>query len=79
MAVISKLAAGVPDRSAAASKNFKVGICNIVSLAVALGLWQLGALLVASPFFPAPIKIAEAFVQLLMNGDTSGYSLCAHS
>jgi NitT/TauT family transport system permease protein len=79
MAVTSKLAADLPARSAAASNNFKVGAWNIVSLAVALGIWQLGSILVASPFFPAPIKIVEAFIQLAKHGDVSGHSLLAHA
>jgi NitT/TauT family transport system permease protein len=52
---------------------------NVLSLAIALGLWQLAAWLVGSPFFPGPLKIVDAFVQLASHGDTFGNSLVTHS
>ena len=52
---------------------------NLVSLAVVLGLWQLASLMIASPFFPGPYKIVDAFVQLATRGDTFGNSLLTHS
>lgn len=57
----------------------KTVLWNIVSLAVALGVWQIASHLVASPFFPGPLKIVDAFVQLATRGDTSGYSLWTHA
>jgi NitT/TauT family transport system permease protein len=77
MAVTSKIAADLP--AGAASKSFTTGVWNLVSLAIVLVIWQVGSMLVASPFFPAPIKIVEAFVQLATRGDTTGHSLLAHS
>jgi NitT/TauT family transport system permease protein len=50
-----------------------------VSLALALLVWQVAATLIASPFFPVPIKIVDAFVQLATRGDTLGHSLWSHS
>ena len=57
----------------------KTGVWNIVSLAVALGVWQIASHLVASPFFPGSARIVEAFVQLATRGDTFGHSLWTHS
>ena len=52
---------------------------NILSLAGALVAWHLLAILVASPFFPGPAKILDAFIRLANAGDTMGNSLWAHS
>jgi NitT/TauT family transport system permease protein len=52
---------------------------NMLSLAVALGVWQVGSLLVGSPFFPGPAKIVDAFFQLAARGDTFGHSLLTHA
>lgn len=52
---------------------------NIFALMVTLGLWQLGAWLIGSPFFPGPVKVVQAFLQLAARGDTFGNSLWAHS
>jgi NitT/TauT family transport system permease protein len=52
---------------------------NVVSLAAALGIWQVASLMVASPFFPGPLRIVDAFVQLATRGDTSGHSLWTHA
>ena len=52
---------------------------NMLSLAVALGVWQVASLLVGSPFFPGPARIVDAFLQLAARGDTFGHSLLTHS
>ena len=52
---------------------------NIVSLAVFLVVWQAGAAIVNSPFFPPPTEIVGAFARLASVGDTQGISLYAHS
>lgn len=52
---------------------------NMVTLAAALGVWQVGSVLVASPFFPGPMKIVGAFVELATRGDTFGHSLWTHA
>ncbi len=54
-------------------------VWNVASLALALALWHLASVLAASPFFPGPMKIVEAFVQLATRGDTFGHSLWTHS
>jgi sulfonate transport system permease protein len=51
---------------------------NAVSVACALGAWQLLTLLVKSPYFPSPAQIVEAFVLLLERGDIQGTSLWTH-
>jgi len=61
------------------SRGLITVLWNLVSLALVLGLWQLAAFLVASPFFPGPLKIVDAFVQLATRGDTYGHSLLTHS
>jgi len=69
--------------SAAPAAGPAVGIktigWNALSLAAALGLWQLAANLIGSPFFPGPLKIVDAFLQLASRGDTFGNSLWTHS
>lgn len=52
---------------------------NIVSLAVALLVWQGMSMALASPFFPAPLRIVEAFIQLATRGDVTGNSLWTHA
>jgi NitT/TauT family transport system permease protein len=52
---------------------------NVAVLCVALGAWQLLTLVVDSRFFPGPIAIVRAFVQLAVNGDTGGRTLLDHS
>jgi len=52
---------------------------NALSLVTALIVWQLASQAVASPFFPAPMQIVDAFVQLATRGDTTGHSLWEHS
>jgi len=52
---------------------------NLLAVAVTLCLWQLADVLIASPFFPGPIKVVEAFIRLAVRGDTSGISLWAHA
>ena len=51
---------------------------NVVSIAVFLAVWHLAATIVASPFFPQPWKIVQAFIALASRGDTMGTSLWAH-
>ena len=51
----------------------------MISLAVFVSVWQVGAMAVGSPFFPAPLEIARAFLRLAASGDTQGTSLWAHS
>jgi NitT/TauT family transport system permease protein len=52
---------------------------NVFAVAAALALWQTAAVLIGSPFFPGPIKVAAAFVHLAERGDISGVSLWAHA
>ena len=59
--------------------GLRTGLWNIVSLAVALVIWQVAAVLVASPFFPTPMRIVDAFAQLATRGDTFGHSLWTHA
>lgn len=54
-------------------------LLNVASLAAFLLVWHVAAVLVASPFFPPPGKIVDAFVRLAARGDTMGNSLWAHS
>ncbi|HSW19437.1 MAG TPA: ABC transporter permease [Ramlibacter sp.] len=52
---------------------------NLLSLVAGLVLWHLAAGWLASPFFPTPGKILDAFLRLASDGDTMGTSLWEHS
>jgi sulfonate transport system permease protein len=52
---------------------------NIVAVAITLGLWQIADWEIASPFFPGPLKVVQAFVRLAVHGDTFGNSLWTHA
>jgi NitT/TauT family transport system permease protein len=79
MAAISNIANTLPSSSRGAQAKLKTVAWNIASLVLALLVWQLAAVLVASPFFPVPMRIVDAFIQLATRGDTLGHSLWAHS
>lgn len=78
MAMTSSVATDLP-RSTGASAGLKTVAWNVASLALALAAWQVAAILVASPFFPVPVRIVEAFIQLATRGDTFGHSLWTHA
>lgn len=67
------------NRSGALSRATRTWLWNGAVLIVTIGLWQLIASLLGSPFFPSPVAIAQAFMRLLSNGDTTGISLWAHA
>lgn len=52
---------------------------NALSLAAGLFAWHLLSIAIGSPFFPSPVKILSAFVNLAQNGDTQGTSLWSHA
>lgn len=79
MAAISNIATNLPSSSRGAHATLKTVVWNIASLVLALFVWQVAAVLVASPFFPVPMRIVDAFIQLATRGDTLGHSLWAHS
>ena len=70
------------DPSRAAQGAFAVGmrttLWNLLSLAIALGLWQLAALLAGSPFFPgrsrSPMPLCSCYARRHF-----GNSLLTHS
>lgn len=51
---------------------------NVLALAVGIGVWQIAAVRLNSPYVPAPSAVWEAFVGLFEHGDTLGYSLSTH-
>jgi len=59
--------------------RLSTGGWNIFGVLVALCLWQVAAEITASPFFPGPIRVIQAFIRLASRGDTSGISLSAHA
>ena len=65
--------------SGMATAGLKTVAWNAASLALALAIWQVTAVLVASPFFPVPGRIVDAFIQLATRGDTFGHSLWTHA
>lgn len=68
-----------PARGSRLPPSFHVAAWNAVVLAGAIALWQALTLLVDSRFFPGPLAILRAFIDLAVNGDTFGYSLWEHS
>ncbi len=73
-------APAAPARSSdSAARALGPLVWNLLSLAAGLVVWHLAALAVASPFFPGPLKILQAFTRLASDGDTMGNSLWAHS
>jgi NitT/TauT family transport system permease protein len=73
---------GEADRSEmpdAVGAGIRIIAWNALSLVIALVVWQLASRAVASPFFPAPMQIVDAFIQLATRGDTTGHSLWEHS
>lgn len=68
----------VPPQSKARRGAMTV-VWNLVSLAIALLFWQVMSMVLASPFFPAPMKIVDAFIQLATRGDVTGNSLWTHA
>jgi NitT/TauT family transport system permease protein len=79
MATTSNVATNLPSSTGGASGGLKTVGWNIASLALALVAWQVAAVLVASPFFPVPMRIVDAFIQLATRGDILGHSLWTHS
>jgi len=79
MATTSNVATNLPSSTSGASGGLKTVGWNIASLALALVAWQVAAVLVASPFFPVPMRIVDAFIQLATRGDILGHSLWTHS
>jgi NitT/TauT family transport system permease protein len=79
MAMISSVAGNHASSLSRTHSSLKIIAWNILSLVLALLVWQVTAMLVASPFFPVPMRIVEAFMQLATRGDTLGISLWAHS
>jgi NitT/TauT family transport system permease protein len=53
-------------------------ILNILVILGFLGLWQLMATAINSPFFPGVMKTVTAFVDLVKYGDLEGYTLLTH-
>jgi NitT/TauT family transport system permease protein len=79
MAMITSPGTGRSSAAGAVAAGVQTGLWNLVSVAVVLSIWQIAAVLVASPFFPAPLRIVEAFVLLVRRGDTFGHSLWTHA
>lgn len=61
------------------SANLQTVALNLLSLGLFVAAWQVAAIAVGSPFFPAPFEIVKAFVRLAQAGDTQGTSLLTHS
>lgn len=79
MATVTSVEASRATESGGITAGSATILWNMLSLAVALGVWQVVSLLVGSPFFPGPARIVDAFLQLATRGDTFGHSLLTHS
>ena len=53
-------------------------ILNILVILGFIGLWQLMATTVKSPFFPDVMETITAFIDLVKHGDLEGYTLLSH-
>jgi len=53
-------------------------LLNILAIGVFIGLWELTAITIKSPFLPDVTKTITAFIDLVKYGDLEGYSLLAH-
>jgi ABC-type nitrate/sulfonate/bicarbonate transport system permease component len=79
MATITNTGEGSLAQTSGLAVSSKTVLWNVLSLAVALGVWQFASRLIGSPFFPGPVSILDAFMQLATRGDTFGHSLLTHS
>lgn len=70
---------GRPPFVIAAGAKITIVMWNVISLVVTLALWEAAVRLIASPFFPGPVKVVQAFVFLAEHGDVSGVSLWTHA
>lgn len=52
---------------------------NVLSLAVFLAFWEVGARIANSPFVPGPLAVLQAGANLAANGDVNGISLLEHT
>jgi ABC-type nitrate/sulfonate/bicarbonate transport system permease component len=59
--------------------DIKAAVLSVMSLIGFLVFWQIAAHYVASSFFPSVGAVFKAFKNLILNGDTQGISLAAHS
>lgn len=67
------------SRTGAVGAGLQTAGWNVLAVIVALGAWEIAANLIASPFFPGPLKVVESFIRLAARGDTFGHTLWAHS
>ncbi|MBI2529233.1 MAG: ABC transporter permease [Candidatus Rokubacteria bacterium] len=57
----------------------RLALANVVTLVGVLLLWQLVAVIYASPFVPSPAAVWRAALRLAAVGDVNGHSLLAHT
>ncbi|KPV63077.1 MAG: taurine transporter subunit [Candidatus Bathyarchaeota archaeon BA2] len=60
------------------SNKILKALLNMLAIGVFIGLWQLTATIIKSPFFPDVKKVTAAFIDLVNHGDLEGYSLLTH-
>jgi ABC-type nitrate/sulfonate/bicarbonate transport system permease component len=53
-------------------------LLNMLAIGVFIGLWELVAITIKSPFFPDVIETTAAFIDLVKHGDLEGYTLLEH-
>ena len=71
-------AARAAAAGARAASRWRTVLWNVLSLAVVIVAWHLGAAAYKSPYLPGPGEIYKAFIDLARNGDVLGNSLWAH-
>ncbi|MDE2120666.1 MAG: ABC transporter permease [Betaproteobacteria bacterium] len=67
--------ARVPPGAVGIATRTRTLLLNLLSLAITLVVWELVSEHVASPYFPGPMAIVRAFVQLALHGDILGNTL----
>lgn len=53
-------------------------LLNILAIGVFIGLWELTAITIKSPFLPDVMETTAAFIDLVKHGDLEGYTLLMH-
>ncbi|PLR98509.1 ABC transporter permease [Bacillus sp. T33-2] len=65
-------------KSVLRTNELKQTIQNLLVLLLFLGLWQIVSLLIKSMYFPTPVGVLQAGINLFSFGDLEGYTMWDH-
>ena len=68
----------VPAAAARRRWSLQVLLHNLAAALIVLAVWQLSTVIVRSVFFPSPLQVLRAMIDLGVNGDVTGHSLLTH-